>query len=527
MPLHPGEFSNSRASIVAHFATIYSPREHMHLAKRNSERALLAFQRYYATNLDDALAESETRKGGARAVELFRDVSRSVPAYAKFLARHGVDPASVRTPDDFARLPTTSKKDYHQANDLAELCRAGDLSTCDFVAVSSGSTGEPTVWPRFASDEIGTAWRFEQVLSDSFGASSRRTLGVVCFALGSWVGGMYTIAACRHIAAKGYPLTLVTPGNQRAEILRVVRALGPSFEQIVLFGYPPFLKDVIDAGRADGLDWQRYAPRLVTAGEVYSEAFRSLVCERAGAGDPVRHSASLYGTADGGVLANETPLSISIRRFLAERPEAARELFGEARLPTLCQYDPTHRYFEVDGGELLFTGDGGAPLVRYRILDRGGVVTYRAMLDFVRDHGFDPIAGLEQGGEARALPFVFVFGRGGFALSFYGANVYPENVSPALERPELAAHLTGKFVIEIADADEHPALSVSVELARNTEPSYGLALDVGISVKAELERANGEFLAYVPAERRVPQIRLLPFGDPDYFPPGVKHRYTR
>jgi phenylacetate-CoA ligase len=499
----------------------------MHFAKRNSERALHAFQRYYAATLDDALVESATREGGARAVELFRDVSRSVPAYAKFLARHGVDPDSVRTPDDFARVPTTSKKDYHQANELAELCRAGDLSTCDFVAVSSGSTGEPTIWPRFASDEIGTAWRFEQVLADSFGAGSRRTLGVVCFALGSWVGGMYTIAACRHIAAKGYPLTLVTPGNQLAEILRVVRALGPSFEQVVLFGYPPFLNDVLHAGHADGLDWRRHATRLVTAGEVFSESFRSLVCARAGADDPVRHSASLYGTADGGVLANETPLSISIRRFLAERPEAARELFGEARLPTLCQYDPTHRYFEVDGGELLFTGDGGAPLVRYRILDRGGIVSHDAMLAFVRDHGFDPTAGLEIGREARALPFVFVFGRGNFALSFYGANIYPENVSPALEQPKLAAHLTGKFVIEIADADEHPVLSVAVELARNIEPSYALALDVGIAVKAELERVNGEFLAYVPAMRRVPRIRLLRQGDPEYFPLGVKHRYTR
>src|SRR6185503_9618590 len=208
-------------------------------------------------------------------------------------------------------------------------------------------------------------------------------LGVVCFALGSWVGGMYTIAACRHLAAKGYRLTLVTPGNQRAEILRVVRALGPLFEKTVLFGYPPFLKDVIDAGVADGLDWSAFGVRLVTAGEVFSESWRTLVCERVGARDPVRHTASLYGTADGGVLANETPLSISTRRFLASRPEAARELFGEPRIPTLCQYDPKHRYFETDGDELLFTGDGGVPLVRYRILDRGGLVTHEAMLSFL------------------------------------------------------------------------------------------------------------------------------------------------
>jgi phenylacetate-CoA ligase len=287
------------------------------------------------------------------------------------------------------------------------------------------------------------------------------------------------------------------------------------------------LKDVIDAGRADDLDWRKYGVRLVTAGEVFSEDFRSLVCERAGADDPRRHTASLYGTADGGVLANETPLSISIRRFLAAHPDTARELFGEARMPTLCQYDPNHRYFESEGDELLFTGDGGIPLVRYRILDRGGLVPHDKMLSFLRDHGFDPTSGLAAR-EARALPFVFVFGRGGFALSFYGANVYPENVSPGLERSDVAAHVTGKFVMQIVTgADENVEFDLAVELAQHAAPSDVLALEIGRSVRAELERANSEFVAYVPAERRTPRVRLFTLGDPEYFPIGVKHRYSR
>ena len=499
----------------------------MSLAPRKSERALTALTGYYAAHLDDALSERSVSAAGERALALFEDAAARVPAYRAFLAKHGVDPGAVRTLSDFSRLPATSKQGYHREHPLAALCRDGELATCDFVAVSSGSTGEPAIWPRFVSDELGTTWRFEQVLADAFRAEKKRTLGVVCFALGSWVGGMYTTAACRHLAAKGYPLTLVTPGNQRAEILRVVRALAPSFEQTVLFGYPPFLKDVIDAGRADGLDWRAHGVRLVTAGEVFSESWRSLVCDRAGAADPTRHSASLYGTADGGVLANETPLSITIRRFLASRPDVARELFGQARLPTLCQYDPCHRFFEVDGDELLFTGDGGAPLVRYRILDRGGVVPHATMLEFLRDRGFDPTLGLEPR-EARALPFVFVFGRGSFALSFYGANVYPETVSVGLERPELAEHVTGKFVLEVrTTSDENTELSLTVELAAHAAGGTELALALARSVRAELERSNSEFLAYVPAERRTPHVRLLPLGHPEYFPSGVKHRYTR
>ncbi len=484
---------------------------------------------FYVTDLDVLLGAAPSDVG-EHVLALMRDVARTVPAYGKFLGERGIDTdalAAVASLGDFARLPATSKADYHQRYPLAELCRGGALAQCDFLAVSSGSTGEPTVWPRFVADEMGTAARFEQVLADGFDLANKKTLGVVCFALGSWVGGMFTTAACRHVAAKGYPLTLVTPGNSRAEILRAVRALGPMFEQVVLFGYPPFLKDVVDAGRADGLDWGALGTRIVTAGEVFSEEWRSLMADRLGATDPLRFSASLYGTADGGVLANETPLSIHIRRFLAEYPAAARALFGQERLPTLCQYDPFHRYFEADREQLLFTGDGGAPLVRYRILDQGGVVPFASMVGFLRDHGFDPLVGFGNG-PVRELPFVYVFGRSGFAVSFYGANLYPENVAVGLEQASIAPYVTGKFVMQVRHTDDQDAeLEIVVELAPGAEESDGLAAEVGRSVKAQLERLNSEFSSYVPGERRAPRIRLLALGDAEYFPVGVKHRYTR
>ncbi|HEY3499195.1 MAG TPA: phenylacetate--CoA ligase family protein [Polyangiaceae bacterium] len=500
-------------------------------------RAEAALAAFHHTPLDQALGRSHGPELAAHVLEFFRGVAREVPAYARFLETHGTDPREVTSLESFARLPATTKADYQRAFPLSELCRGGTLDGADFFALSSGSTGEPTPWPRFVSDEVGTAFRFEQVLRDAFRAHEIPTLGVVCFALGSWVGGLYTTFACRHVAAKGYPLTLVTPGSNKAEILRAVRALAPHFRQTVLFGYPPFLKDVIDAGVAEGLDWGSYSPRLVTAGEVFSEEWRSLICDRLGGQDPCRHTASLYGTADGGVLANETPLSIRIRRLLAQHPGAARELFGEARLPTLCQYDPYHRYFECEGaaatgttatGDLLFSGDGGVPLVRYKILDRGGVVPYREMMDFLASTGNVLTGTADAGRPERALPFVYVFGRSNFALSFYGANLYPENVSIGLERPALAPHVSGKFVMQIVEtAARDPELRIFVELAPNATANSALERDLALSIRTELERVNSEFLAYAPDARRTPRVTLLPLGHPEYFPPGTKHRYTR
>lgn len=483
--------------------------------------ALGALQRFFETPLDEALARHRSLAPEAEALRLFHATARDVPAYAAFLREAGLDPGEVRSGADWARVPVATKETYHRRHALAELCRAGSLSECDMLAVSSGSTGEPAIWPRFVSDELGTAFRFEQVMRDAFAAHERRTLAVVCFALGSWVGGMYTSACLRHVAAKGYPITLVTPGNHKAEILRVLRALGSSFEQIVLCGYPPFLKDVIDSGRADGFDWHAQPVKLVMAGEVFSEEWRSVVCERLGARQPELSTASLYGTADGGVLANETPLSITLRRRLAHAPELSRELFGEARLPTLCQYDPLHRYFEAEDGNLLFSGDGGIPLLRYKILDRGGVAEFE---HFTGRVGMT----VAEGVAVRKLPFVYVFGRSNFALSFYGANVYPENVAVGIEQPALLAALSGKFVMQVQhDADQNPLLDIAVELLPGQSASDALRDDVAASIQRELERLNSEFKNYAPADRRRPTVRLLPHADPSHFPLGVKHRYTR
>ncbi|MEV0383951.1 phenylacetate--CoA ligase family protein [Nonomuraea sp. NPDC050643] len=450
-------------------------------------------------------------------VELFHQVAATVPAYGRFLADQQVDPGKVLTLQDFAGLPMTTKDNYTRRHPLPDLCRDGVIG--DMIAVSSGSTGVPSFWPRSAADERVIAERFEEVFRDSFAARERRTLAVVCFALGTWVGGLFTVNCCRHLAERGYPITVVAPGSDRREILRVLPELAPHFDQVVLLGYPPFLKNIIDT---EDLPWAAWDVKLVTAGEVFSEEWRALVAERAGIADPVRGIASLYGTADAGVLGNETPLSVEIRRFLSARPGTARELFGESRLPTLVQYDPEVRFFEEHQGTLLFSGDNGVPLVRYHIADEGGVLAYGELLDFVRRHGFEP---REPGPER---PFVYVFGRGHFTVSYYGANVYPENIAIGLEQPEVSGSVTGKFVMEAAeDADRDRHLIVTVELMPGEKPSDGVAQAVGASILAQLLRLNSEYARYVPAAQQAPFVRLREAGDPEYFPPGAKHRYTR
>ncbi|HEY9749429.1 MAG TPA: phenylacetate--CoA ligase family protein, partial [Allocoleopsis sp.] len=126
------------------------------------------------------------------------------------------------------------------------------------------------------------------------------------------------------------------------------------------------------------------------------------------------------------------------------------------------------------------------------------------------------------------LPFVYVFGRSQFIVSYFGANIYPENVTVGLEQPTIRDWVTGKFVLQVqSDANQNSLLSVVVELAPGVVADGEKQQAIAASIQTHLKRLNSEFANYVPAEYQLPQVTLLPMGDPEYFPVGVKHRYTR
>jgi phenylacetate-coenzyme A ligase PaaK-like adenylate-forming protein len=117
---------------------------------------------FIATPLDAALAGADDEHAARdHALKLFHEVAREVPAYAKFLAEHDVDAIQIRTYADFEQLPLVTKANYHAQYPLRDLCRHGRLEANDFVAVSWGSTGQPTFWPRFITDEFAITRRFE------------------------------------------------------------------------------------------------------------------------------------------------------------------------------------------------------------------------------------------------------------------------------------------------------------------------------------------------------------------------------
>ena len=101
-------------------------------------------------------------------------------------------------------------------------------------------------------------------------------------------------------------------------------------------------------------------------------------------------------------------------------------------------------------------------------------------------------------------------------------------MSLGLEQEAVREFVTGKFVMEVKEGiGAKPAFALAVELAHNRAAEAGLADRIGDSVLGVLRKLNSEFANYVPADLQRPIVTLYPQGHPDYFPVGVKHRYSR
>ncbi|KAJ3061859.1 hypothetical protein HDU99_005417 [Rhizoclosmatium hyalinum] len=340
------------------------------------------------------------------------------------------------------------------------------------------------------------------------------------------------------IHVSSYKISVISPGNNIPELLRVITSLSPSFHQTIIAGYPPFVKTLIDQGLTLNVPWSTFNLRCIFAGEVFSEEWRTLVATRAGIQTPLKNMVSIYGTADCGVLANETLLSATIRNFLASRPDLMKTLFGKDRIPSFMQYDPLNRYFErhpTDGSLAVTTmpppphGDMAMPLVRYCIGDDGGIIGFDELMVFLKGNGYDPMVDLKET-RIRKLPFVWVFGRGFWTVSMYGANVYVENIMVGLEQPDVCHLVTGKFVLGLNEDPDDLRLLLRVELAIGVDAGDSdgaVGQKIAASVTKELKRLNSEFANYVPEEKHAPIVHLYNAGDATYFPVGVKHSYIK
>lgn len=473
------------------------------------------------------------KEGERMALRLFRLASFRVPAYKDFLKKNKIDPAKIRTIDDFSKIPLINKKNYLAAYPLEKLCRDGEIASSDMISLSSGSSGEPFFWLRSKEHEQETTLDHELFLVDSFGINKYSTLFIVSFSMGMWVAGTLTHRAVQDIASR-YKMTVITPGINKNDVLNIIKKLGSKYEQIVIAGYPPFVKDIIDGGGTNRIDWKKLKVKFLFAAEAFSEKWRDHMYKQVDARNPLKDSLNIYGTADALILGHETPLSILIRRLANKNKDGLyKDLFKyDARVPTLVQYNPTSKYFESINGSLIFSAFSGIPLIRYEIGDSGDIIPYDNMATLLKKYHIDPRKEARLAGISNwRLPFLYVYGRNDLTASLYGINIYPENIRDALTKENIERETSGKFVMSTRNNKQmNQYLETVIELKDGrTETSSNLQKNIKDTIVKVLKQKNNEYneLHKSLGPRVEPQVKLCQYGHKDYFPLGVKQGWYK
>lgn len=468
--------------------------------------------------------------GERRALKLFHLAAERVPAYKDFLKKHRIAHQKVRTIKDFAHVPITDKKNYIQHYPLEARCWDGKLSSSDIIAVSSGTTGEPTFWPRGGYQEFEAAIIHELLYTSYFEIDRHSTLLIIAFPLGVYVSGVATLLPSWLLTEKGYPMSVMSVGTNKSEVLKSVNRLQSRFDQIVLAGHPLAVKDVIETGRSEGIRWSRTPLRLMFCSEDFTEGWRRYLAEQVGRPFQYQNLISTYGSSELLLMAWETPLSILVRQLAVEHPEARRALVGDEYVPNMFQYNQLFRYAEEDEDELIFTSASGVPLIRYNLHDSGCIVPYRVMqetLTHVEPHWK---ARLRRGGwhaPLSRLPFLCLKGRSDHTIIFQAANIYPEHVRLSLHYRPFLKILTGKFAMRkgyLKNMDEY--FEVNIELKKGVNATPALARLIRERMVHKLKKLNLEyrFISQYDKDTR-PRIKLWPYQHQKYFKPGLKPRY--
>lgn len=415
--------------------------------------------------------EKHLLAGERTVLNLFRRASKLVPAYKDFLKRNKINPLSIKTFADFKKIPVTDKKNYVDNYKLADLVWDGNLSKNTLINSSSGTTGNPYFWPldniQIEEGEV----IHEMIFKKYFQVDKKKTLLIITFGMGTWIAGMYTLLSTIELSKK-YPMTMITPGFNKEEAIKIIFQISGEYEQIIIAGIPTFIKDLIDEVNSIKKKFLNGRTKLLISGEGISENWRDYVADNIGSRRPEQDIISVLGSADASIMGFETPETILLRKKLFQDNALNSKLFNSERIPAIAAFIPNHRFFETVGDELLITADRSIPLIRYNIHDKGGVFVNKKI----------------------KFPLVYLFGRGKFTATIYAANIYPDNVSMLLLDQKVSKFVTGRFTLEtkfLQNQDHY--LQINIELRGNVLPSSLLSDQISELFMNNVPKVNSEF----------------------------------
>lgn len=414
----------------------------------------------------EALPRAELRALQAR--RLAETVARAqcVPHYRAALAKAGVEPASIRSPDDVVRLPFTVKEDLRQNYPLGLL--AVGREAVARIHGSSGTTGRPT-FVAYTRRDLET---WADLVARFLVAGGLRPEHTVHVAFGY---GLFTGAFGLHygIERVGAAVVPAAGGNTPRQVQLIC-----DLSAEVLVCTPSYALHIAEVARAQGLHPDDLPLRFGHfGGEPWTDEMRGELERSLGILAFNNYGLSeVIGPGVSGECAARAGMHVSEDHFLVEclDPETL------APLP------------DGEVGELVFTSltKEAMPVLRYRTRDLAAL-----------DHRPCPCG-------RTGVRMSRVVGRSDDMLIIRGVNVFPSQVEEALLRVEgTAPHYLIEIArpgsldeavvkVEIRASDFRDEMRQMVELRdridREIQAVTGIRMTVELVAPGTLERSAGK-----------------------------------
>ena len=360
----------------------------------------------------------------------------NVPHYRRKFDAHGVHPDDLKTHEDLARFPFTSKQDLRDNYPFGMF--AVPREKVVRIHASSGTTGKPTV-VGYTQRDINN---WADLVARSIRASGGRAGDIVHVAYGY---GLFTGGLGAHYGAERLGCTVIPmSGGQTEKQVQLIQDFRPDIIMVT----PSYMLTIVDEMERQGLDPAASSLRIgIFGAEPWTQGMREAIEKRAGL-----DAVDIYGLSEvmGPGVANE-----------CIETKDGPVIWEDHFYPEII--DPSTGEVLPDGspGELVFTTltKEALPVIRYRTRDLTRLLppTARAM------RRMDKITG-----------------RSDDMMIVRGVNVFPSQIEELILRvPQLAPH----YQI-LLDKDGHlDTVTVRVEL----EPQADRADEVRARAGAELQ----------------------------------------
>jgi phenylacetate-CoA ligase len=370
----------------------------------------------------------------------------------------GVRPDDLRSLEDLARFPFTTKQDLRDAYPFGFF--AVPMDQVARIHASSGTTGKPTVVGYTKQDIATWAGLVARSIKAAGGAPGMRVH--VAYGYGLFTGGLGVHYGAEELGCTVIPMS----GGQTERQVELIL----DFQPDIIMVTPSYMLCLLDEFRARGVDPRSSSLKIgIFGAEPWTEAMRAEIEDAFGIS-----AVDIYGLSE------------------VMGPGVAQEHGSTKDGPTVWE---DHFYPEIvdpETGELLPDGNEGELVFTSLTKQAMPVIRYRTR-DLTR---------LLPGSVGPMRRMAKITGRSDDMLIIRGVNVFPSQIEEQiLKCPELAPH----YLLEVTRPGRLDELTVHVEtraqeaesssadmLSRHIKENIGVSAEVRLCSPGTLGRSAGK-----------------------------------